>query len=119
MFNDEDQDHAFIFDSTNGVVDLNACINASGAWELQTAVDINDLGQITGIGLIGGVKHAFLLTPATDTNADTDIDGGDLAQLAQDFENTCNEGCSADFNTDSVVDSDDLHLFSLAFGQAE
>ena len=118
MFNDEDQDHAFVFDRTNGVIDLNACIDASEDWELQTAVDINDSGQITGIGLIGGDKHAFLLTPATDTNTDADIDGGDLSQLAQDIESTCNENCAADFNDDTVVDSTDLYLLSLVFGHA-
>jgi hypothetical protein len=85
---------------------------------LQTAVDINDLGQITGIGLINGDKHAFLLTPATDTNTDGDIDGSDLSQLAQTMDHTCQESCSADFNNDSVVDAVDLRLLSLAFGHS-
>jgi len=34
-------------------------------WDLLTAaMDINELGQITGVGLIGGQSRGYVLTPA-------------------------------------------------------
>jgi probable HAF family extracellular repeat protein len=57
--------HAFIW--TNGLMaDLNGLLDQSGAgWTLIEARGINDAGQITGVGSIAGVNHAFLLTPAS------------------------------------------------------
>jgi len=47
----------------NGVMtDLNTLI-APGPFYLYLATAINDLGQIAGYGFIGGMGHAFLLTP--------------------------------------------------------
>ena len=34
-------------------------------WILEQGLAINDAGQITGSGTIGGQTHAFLLTPVT------------------------------------------------------
>ncbi|HXE52699.1 MAG TPA: DUF3466 family protein, partial [Tepidisphaeraceae bacterium] len=60
-------DHAFIY--ANGQMqDLNALINTDSSWRLQVASAINSAGQIAGTGVINGVEHAFLLTPATVTN---------------------------------------------------
>jgi probable HAF family extracellular repeat protein len=57
--------HAFIW--TNGLIaDLNGLIDQSGAgWTLIEARAINDGGQITGVGTLGGVNHAFLLNPGS------------------------------------------------------
>ena len=54
--------HAFVFDGTN-TFDLNNLIPAGTGWELTSASAINDNGLIVGSGTIGGVSHAFLLTP--------------------------------------------------------
>ncbi len=55
--------HAFIAPS-NSLVDLNGMMDASGAgWTLVEARAINDSGQIAGIGLYNGARHAFLLSP--------------------------------------------------------
>lgn len=44
--------------------DLNTMTDASGAgWVLNTANDINNLGQIVGYGQINGEYHAYLATP--------------------------------------------------------
>ena len=48
------------------MVDLNTLIDPLSGWELVTAWGINDAGQITGYGLIGGETHAFLLTPVPE-----------------------------------------------------
>ena len=57
--------HAFVYDSINGMQNLNNPLLASGGWELLEARDINNLGQIVGTGRIKGHNHAFLMTPDT------------------------------------------------------
>ncbi|MEX2307082.1 MAG: PEP-CTERM sorting domain-containing protein [Pirellulales bacterium] len=57
---------AFLYTSGSGLVDLNSLIDPSSGWELSTALAINDAGQITGWGLIGGQQHAYLLTPVPE-----------------------------------------------------
>ena len=53
--------HAFLY--TGGVMrDLNDLIPAGSGWVLEQALDINDRGQIVGIGRMPD-PHAFLLTP--------------------------------------------------------
>ncbi len=54
----------------NGVmIDLNSLIPADSGWELFIANDINDVGQITGIGLINGTARPVLLNPVSDPTA--------------------------------------------------
>lgn len=43
-------------------IDLNTLIPAGSGWNLLSAEGINDAGDITGYGTIGGVQHAFLIT---------------------------------------------------------
>lgn len=52
---------AFLYDGT--IKDLNDLIDNALGWTLTHASDINNSGQITGYGTIGGEEHAFLLTP--------------------------------------------------------
>jgi probable HAF family extracellular repeat protein len=55
---------AFIWDTANGMRDLNNLIPADSGWLLGTAFAINDYGQIVGYGTLNGEGHrAFLLTP--------------------------------------------------------
>lgn len=54
---------AFVYTQAGGVVDLNSRIPAFPEWLLTTATAINDLGQITGQGLINHQTHGFILTP--------------------------------------------------------
>jgi probable HAF family extracellular repeat protein len=50
----------------NGVMtDLNTLIPADSGWVLLGAGDINDMGQIVGIGVLNGDLHSFLLTPSS------------------------------------------------------
>jgi len=58
--------HAFLYTSGGGMVDLNSLIDPLSGWELDTAKAINDAGQITGLGTIGGQTHAILLTPVPE-----------------------------------------------------
>jgi len=56
-------EHAFLYTTGSGMVDLNTLIDPLSGWELLDASDINEAGQITGQGLIGDEYHAYLLTP--------------------------------------------------------
>jgi probable HAF family extracellular repeat protein len=57
-----DGERAFVF--RNGTIqDLNNLIPANSGWVLSKAEDINDAGQIVGIGFKDGQPRAFLLTP--------------------------------------------------------
>lgn len=55
--------HAYIY--KNGVMtDLNSLANSSvSGWDLRSASDINDSGQIVGTGTHNGQQRAYLLTP--------------------------------------------------------
>lgn len=53
---------AFLWQSGTGMQDLNTLIDPLSGWALLEAHAINDKGNIAGIGLRNGEKHAFLLT---------------------------------------------------------
>jgi probable HAF family extracellular repeat protein len=59
---------AFIWDSENGMRDLNSMLDSSGdGWILSGCRDINEAGQIVGSGYHHGKQHAFLLSPVPDS----------------------------------------------------
>jgi probable HAF family extracellular repeat protein len=53
--------HAFVYSNGN-MVDLNTLIDPAPGFTLTSATSINNLGQIVGLGTVGGVSHAFELT---------------------------------------------------------
>jgi len=55
----------FLYENGNNL-NLNTLIDPNSGWTLQTASDINNLGQITGYGDLDGLQHAFLLTPVPE-----------------------------------------------------
>ncbi len=54
---------AFRWTKAQGMIDLNILLPRRSGWVLQSASDINDKGQITGIGLHNGATRAYRLTP--------------------------------------------------------
>ncbi len=56
---------AFLYDDGE-MFNLNDLIDPSSGWSLQYAKGINSYGQIVGSGKIGGVTHAFLMTPVPE-----------------------------------------------------
>ncbi|MHC5109099.1 MAG: hypothetical protein ACYTHJ_04380 [Planctomycetota bacterium] len=57
--------HAFVWDSTNNMRDLNDLVPSGSGWTLARATAINNTGIITGFGTNGsGDTRAFVLTPS-------------------------------------------------------
>jgi probable HAF family extracellular repeat protein len=56
--------HAFVWDVTSGMRDLNRLVSLPVADVLSVAYGINERGQIVGNGIFEGATHAFLLDPA-------------------------------------------------------
>jgi probable HAF family extracellular repeat protein len=56
--------HAFVWDATNGLQDLNGLIDPGLGLTLEVVQGINDVGQMTGTGQrADGSSFAFILTP--------------------------------------------------------
>lgn len=69
--------HAFIWEDGE-LTDLNDLIDPGLGWELETAADITESGQIVGYGKHGGEMRAYLLEPAAmEPIPDIKIDGQD------------------------------------------
>ena len=60
--------HAFVWQG-GAMTDLNTLLPAGSGWVLTQANAINNRGEIAGTGLVGGVAHAFLLSPTNLTPA--------------------------------------------------
>lgn len=58
-----DQLRAFVGNRKIGIVNLSNLVINLGGWTLQQATAINENGQIVGVGSVGGVTKAYLLTP--------------------------------------------------------
>jgi len=59
-------DSAFLYNETEGMLNLNDLIAPSIGWNLTFAKDINNLGQIVGFGEFNGETHAYLLNPVPE-----------------------------------------------------
>ncbi|MEM7457258.1 MAG: hypothetical protein AAF456_23145 [Planctomycetota bacterium] len=120
---------AFIYKPGTGVRDLNNLLDSSGdLWTLSTALDINERGQIVGIGdAPDGTVSAFLLNPA-NTFADTiqvtrgTVRAGSLNDLIASDDNDLSVSrnpvdvqptISIEFCTQSFISSPDDLTFTL------
>jgi len=57
--------HAFIYHD-GSMSDLNDLIEPNSGWTIQWALDINDHGEIAGVGLKDGVARGIILTPVPE-----------------------------------------------------
>jgi len=74
--NTQEDDRAFFWTADEGMLDLNALLDATGeGWVLELAMDINNSDQIVGFGKFNGEQRAFLLTPTQVPEAGTVIFG--------------------------------------------
>ncbi len=63
-----DFNHAFIWDEKHGFRDLNKLADVGSDWNLETALDINDRGEIIGIGDRGSNQDVgFVLIPQPES----------------------------------------------------
>ena len=62
--------HAFLYDGTE-MIDLSLLtpVQNAGWTELTRAIDINNKGQIIGVGVLNGHQRSFLLTPVPEPSA--------------------------------------------------
>lgn len=118
FFPDTNQ-RAFIW--RNGVLhDLNNLIPPGSGWtSLNAAKDINELGQITGYGVLAGQNRGFRLSPVWDgdLNCDLRVNLDDVPYFVAALLGTGFTGCDinrADMNTDSLIDGRDTQLFIAA-----
>jgi probable HAF family extracellular repeat protein len=58
--------YGFLYDG-GATTNINDLIDPGLGWNLAAAYAINEHGQITGMGIIGGQAHAFLMTPLSYT----------------------------------------------------
>ena len=112
--------HAFIY--TGGVTtDLNTYILGSTGWLLQGATGVavvNGQDWIVGDGLVDGVHHAFLMTPATPGDANTDgrVDINDLTIVLSNYGQTGATWAQGEFTGSGTVDINDLTIVLANYG---
>lgn len=88
--NDNNEFHAALW-KNHTAINLNDTLPVVSSWNLSSASDINNSGQIVGLGIHNGELHGFLLTPTEGAIAITDV--------------KANQGVDAmDINGDNVVD---------------
>ena len=58
--------HAFVWSESEGALDLNTLIDPASGWYLGSAEDINDRGEIIGVGTFNGQTRTFLITPVPE-----------------------------------------------------
>jgi probable HAF family extracellular repeat protein len=110
--------HAFIY-ADGAMTDLNDLIPADSEWTIEEANDINLDGTIVAAARNSqGKKHAVLLTPVTECDADLDGDasvhGADLGALLSAWGECA--ACPADLTGDGLVDGADLGVLLAAWG---
>jgi probable HAF family extracellular repeat protein len=58
--------HVDLYSDSTGITPLNSLIDPASGWNLTSVGDINDAGQMIGVGTFGGGIHGFLLTPVPE-----------------------------------------------------
>ena len=72
-FPDCDQPHAFLWENSGPMVDLNTFLTPGSGVVLREGVFINERGEIAVTGhVVNGDEHAFVLVPLDDPNESSD-----------------------------------------------
>jgi probable HAF family extracellular repeat protein len=88
--NASDETFAVIYDSTNGLRNIETLLTSNPGWILVAATAINNSAQVAGVGYKNGYKHAFLMTPTSTSTPtlghypDTSIDLSGNATVTSD-----------------------------------
>jgi probable HAF family extracellular repeat protein len=110
----------YLYDPEDGMMSLYELISAGSGWSGLDARDINDGGQIVGIGSFRGARLAFLMTPVRgDFDGDGDTDLADLRVLVSCFtgpDGRVTGACKdCDIDRNASVDLADLQAFHWVF----
>ncbi|RKY17282.1 MAG: hypothetical protein DRQ55_16175, partial [Planctomycetota bacterium] len=79
---------------------LNGLIDGLSGWNLTQALDINDAGQIVGVGSVDGHGGAFLLQPIAPSTCQTDLGYGGPGNSVLSF---CGEGLASGQTSDLAL----------------
>ena len=63
---------AFRWTQAEGMIDIDTLLPRSSGWVLLVAYDVNDRGQITGLGVHNGAQRAFRLNPPSIVESKAD-----------------------------------------------
>ncbi|PSB34875.1 HAF repeat-containing PEP-CTERM protein [Chlorogloea sp. CCALA 695] len=64
----ESTQHAFLWEDGE-ILDLNSLVDPSVGWELTSALEINNNGDIIGVGLYNGVQRGFIATAVPEPSS--------------------------------------------------
>jgi probable HAF family extracellular repeat protein len=92
---------------------LSSLIPENSGWSIGIPSDINNKGQVVGVGGFKGEQRFYLLTPTpiclSNVDNDQDVDGDDLAVFAAAYSQSGDEAAlTGDYDYDGDVDGADL-----------
>ena len=94
------------------IYEMSDLVLPRGAWTLDTANDINEAGEIVGMGRRGDdVERADIAIPLApgDLDGSFSVDSNDVTILVGEW-GPCSDDCIADLDCDGDVDAADLEV---------
>lgn len=104
---------AVLWMAGGAIKDLNDTIPNNSGWELEEARDINNSGDIVGVGTIGGQQHAFLLERFS--GADTFAPVAVARVTVPSFAGTTSVAVAVDFWDNEKVVTATAHAFGAVY----
>ena len=100
----EGEAHAFVWNATEGMLDLNDLIAPVTGLVLDAATGINENGVITGVSYLDGVKTGFILIPKPMQNPPSANAGADSAVSTRNLDEATIVGTAVDYDEEDVLE---------------